>query len=100
MKEDEFENLKEENGKKVLGVDCASDMEVDRDEEKIEEFVKDMEQETTDSEKRKSPKAGIVWAGLALGSLLFYILYFGYMEYSMFVAALLVILALGNKAIK
>lgn len=83
---------------KAIGVEWNADGDVNWDEEDIEAFVEEMEKETR--ENPDPPIAGIVWAGIALGSLMIYGVYEQHMQVVMLTAILLAILALGNKAIR
>lgn len=79
--------------------------EEDWSEEDVEQFANEMRQKQMESlDRGKSgpkPNTGIVWAGLALASLIIYGLYTGLpMNFTLWITTLLVVLALGNKAIQ
>lgn len=77
----------------------------DWDEETVEDFVRKMESENKSenggsSQPPNNPNTGIIWTGLVLFGLIVYSAYNGMHTFTLWVTLMLLVLALGNKAIR
>lgn len=80
---------------------------VEWDQEKVNEFVKEMEEESVatrpdddDEKPPDSPVASVAWVGIALAFLISYGIYIQNYQFALWNSTLLVALALGNKSIR